>query len=94
MRQRDPPPPRVGGEDIRRGSKGKMEMKFMVPMQFLSLVLGGNTDSSVAGLNLFVFWCDDHGGEAVVGCVIFLVSHTYIVKITLQNEKKIFMYST
>jgi hypothetical protein len=23
-----------------------------------------------------------------LGCVIFLVSHTYIVKITLQNEKK------
>ncbi len=23
-----------------------------------------------------------------MGCVIFLVSHTYIVKITLQNEKK------
>jgi hypothetical protein len=42
-------------------------MKFMVLMQFLSLVLGGNTDSSVAGLNLFVFWGDDHGGEAVVG---------------------------
>ncbi len=34
MRQRDPPPPGVGGEDIRRGSEGKMEMKFMVPMQF------------------------------------------------------------
>ncbi len=44
-----------------------MEMKFMVPMQFLSLVLGGNTDSSVAGSNLFVFWGEDHGGEAVVG---------------------------
>jgi hypothetical protein len=44
-----------------------MEMKFMVLMQFLSLVLGGNTDSSVAGLNLFVFLGDDHGGEAVVG---------------------------
>jgi hypothetical protein len=42
-------------------------MKFMVPMQFLSLVLGGNTDSFVAGLNLFVFWGDDHGREAVVG---------------------------
>jgi hypothetical protein len=40
MRQHDPPPPRVGGEDIRRGSEGKMEMKFMVPMQFLSLVFG------------------------------------------------------
>jgi hypothetical protein len=39
----------------------------MMPMQFLSLVLGGNTDSSVAGLNLFVFWGDNHGGEAVVG---------------------------
>ncbi len=39
----------------------------MVLMQFLSLVLGRNTDSSVAGLNLFVFWGDDHGGEAVVG---------------------------
>jgi hypothetical protein len=40
MRQRDPPLPRVGGEDIWRGSEGKMEMKFMVPMQFLSLVFG------------------------------------------------------
>ncbi len=40
MHQRDPPPPGVGGEDIRRGSKGKMEMKFMVPMQFLLLVFG------------------------------------------------------
>ncbi len=40
MRQRDPPPPRVGGEDIRRGSEGKMEMKFMVLMQFLLLVFG------------------------------------------------------
>ena len=36
----------------------------MVPMQFLSLVLGGSTDSSVAEPNLC---CDDHGGEAVVG---------------------------
>ncbi len=44
-----------------------MEMKFIVPMQFLLLVLGGNTDSSVAGLNLFVLGGDDHGGEAVVG---------------------------
>ncbi len=42
-------------------------MKFLVLMQFLLLVLGGNTDSSVAGLNLFVFWGDNHGGEAVVG---------------------------
>ena len=55
MRQRDPPPPGVGGEDIRRGSKGEMEMKFMVPMQFLSLVLGGSTDSSVAEPNLCCF---------------------------------------
>ncbi len=39
----------------------------MVLMQFLSLVLGGNTNSSVAGSNLFVFWGDDHGVEAVVG---------------------------
>ncbi len=39
----------------------------MVLMRFLSLVLGGNTDSSVAGSNLFVFWGDDHGEEAVVG---------------------------
>ena len=39
----------------------------MVLMQFLSLVLGGNTDSSVAGSNLFVFLGDNHGGEAVVG---------------------------
>jgi hypothetical protein len=42
-------------------------MKFMVLMQFLLLVLGGNTDSTVAGSNLFVFWGDDDGGEAVVG---------------------------
>jgi hypothetical protein len=40
MHQRDPPLPRVGGEDTRRGGEGKMEMKFMVPMQFLSLVFG------------------------------------------------------
>jgi hypothetical protein len=40
MRPHDAPPPGVGGEDIRRGSKGKMEIKFMVPMQFLSLVFG------------------------------------------------------
>jgi hypothetical protein len=39
---------RVGGEGIQRGSEGKTEMKFMVPMPFLSLVLGGSTDSSVA----------------------------------------------
>ncbi len=62
-----PHDPGVSGEGIRRRSEGKMEMKFMMPMQFLSLVLGGSTDSSVAGLNLFVFWGDDHGGEAVVG---------------------------
>jgi len=43
-------------------------MKFMVPMQFLSLVLGGSTDSSVAEPNLCFFLGDDHGGEAVVGC--------------------------
>jgi hypothetical protein len=42
-------------------------MKFMVLVQFLLLVLGGNTDSSVAGSNLFVFWGDNHGREAVVG---------------------------
>jgi hypothetical protein len=40
MRQRDPPPPRVGEEDIWRGSEGKMEIKFMVLMQFLLLVFG------------------------------------------------------
>ncbi len=34
MCQSDPPPPRVGGEDIQRGIEGEMEMKFMVPMQF------------------------------------------------------------
>ncbi len=56
MRQRDPPPPGVCGEDIRRGSKGSMEMKFIVPMQFLSLFLGGSTVYSVAEPNLFVFW--------------------------------------
>jgi hypothetical protein len=42
-------------------------MKFMMPMQFLSLVLGGSTDSFVAELNLCGFFGDDHGGEAVVG---------------------------
>ena len=55
MRQRDPPLPRVGGEDIRRGREGKIEMKFMVPIQFFSLVLEGSTDSSVAEPNFFVF---------------------------------------
>jgi hypothetical protein len=44
-----------------------MEMKFMVPMQFLSLILGGSTDSSVAEPNLCCFFGDDHGGEAMVG---------------------------
>jgi hypothetical protein len=39
----------------------------MVAMQFLSLVLGVSTDSSVAELNLCCFFGDDHGGEAVVG---------------------------
>ena len=39
----------------------------MVPMQFLSLVLGGSTDSSVSEQNL-CFFCDGHGREAVVGC--------------------------
>ena len=37
------------------GIEGKLEMKFMVPMQFLSLVLGGSTDSSVAEPNLCCF---------------------------------------
>jgi len=32
-----------------------MEMKFMVLMQFLMLVLGGSTDSSVAETNLRYF---------------------------------------
>jgi hypothetical protein len=40
MQQRDPPPPGVGGEYIRRGGKGEIEVKFMVSMQFLSLVFG------------------------------------------------------
>jgi hypothetical protein len=40
MRQRDPPPPGEGGEDIQRGTEGKIEMKFMVLMQFLLLVFG------------------------------------------------------
>jgi hypothetical protein len=72
-----PPPTTKGGmfairrvapwREIRRRSEGKTEMKFMVRMQFLLLDLGGNTDSSVAGSNLFVFWGDDHGREAVVG---------------------------
>ena len=35
--------------------------------QFLSLVLGGSTDSSVAEPNLRCFFGDDHGREAVVG---------------------------
>jgi hypothetical protein len=39
----------------------------MVAMQFLSLVLGVSTDSSVAEPNLCCFFGDDHGGEAVVG---------------------------
>jgi hypothetical protein len=43
------------GEGIRRGSEGETEMKFMVPMQFLSLVLRGSTDSSVAEPNLCCF---------------------------------------
>ena len=42
-------------------------MKFMVPMPFLSFVLGGSSDSSVAEPNLCCFFCDNHGGEAVVG---------------------------
>ena len=49
------------------GARGETEMKFMVPMQFLSLVLGGSTDSSVAEPNLCCFFGDDHGREAVVG---------------------------
>ncbi len=36
-------------------------------MQFLSLVLGGSTDSSVAEPNFVLFFGDDHGGEAMVG---------------------------
>ena len=39
----------------RGGGEGKTEIKFMVPMPFLSLVLGGSTDSSVAELNLCCF---------------------------------------
>ncbi len=46
---------RVSGEGKWRGSEGKTEMKFMVPMQFLSLVLGGSTDSSQAEPNLRCF---------------------------------------
>jgi hypothetical protein len=43
-------------------------MKFMAPMQFLSLVLGGSTDSSVVEPDLRCFFGDNqHGGEAVVG---------------------------
>ena len=42
-------------------------MKFMVPMQVLSLVLGGSTDSSVAEPIFVLFFGDDHGEEAVVG---------------------------
>jgi len=42
-------------------------MKFMVPMQFLPLVLGESTDSSVAEPNMRCFFGDDHGKEAAVG---------------------------
>ena len=38
-----------------RGEECKTEMKFIVPMLFLSLVLGGSTDSSVAEPNLCCF---------------------------------------
>ena len=48
-------------------SKGKTKMKCMVPMQVLSLVLGGSTDSSVAEPIFVLFFGDDHGEEAVVG---------------------------
>ena len=37
------------------GGEGEPEMKFVVPMQFLSLVLGGSTDASVAEPNLCCF---------------------------------------
>ena len=37
------------------GSEGETKMKFMVPTQVLSLVLGGSTDSSVAEANLCCF---------------------------------------
>ena len=39
----------------------------MVAMQFLSLVLGVSTDSSVTEPNLCCFFGDNHGGEAMVG---------------------------
>ena len=39
----------------------------MVPMQVLSLVLGGSTDSSVAEPTFVLIFGDDHGEEAVVG---------------------------
>ncbi len=39
----------------------------MVPMQFLSLVLGGSTNSSVERTEFGLFFGDDHGGEVVVG---------------------------
>ena len=45
---------RPAGRWIWRGSEGETEMKFMV-LQFLSLVLGGSTDSSVAESNLRCF---------------------------------------
>ncbi len=44
-----------------------MMMKYMVPMQGLSLVLGGSPDSSVVEPSFVLFFCDDHGKEAVVG---------------------------
>ncbi len=43
------------------GGEGEPKMEFMVPMQFLSLVLGESTDSSVAEPNLCCFFGDDHG---------------------------------
>ena len=56
MRQPGPSPP--GGKvekGYRGGARGETEMKFMVPMPFLSFVLGGSTDSSVAEPNLRCF---------------------------------------
>ena len=37
------------------GGEGEPEMKCMVPMQFVSLVMGGSTDSSVAEPKLCCF---------------------------------------
>ena len=56
-------------EGIQRGTKGETEMKFMVPMQFLLLVLGGSTDSSVGRRD--AYWASS--GSAVTNSVLLSV---------------------